>query len=134
MVVKKGFSEEEIKHYENMVGIIIDGDAKKKQELDNVARLSIAQAKVNMPTADKETLVTFFASISFLMAHLMTAQVKNIAEIVESTFDGYTVAAAHIMGAYDVDGTEVPVKREGAKRADTAFPVTGDDKNTGQYL
>ena len=131
MAVKPDFGEAETEHYKNMVGVIINGDPKKKRELDDAARLSIAQAKKSMPTADSETLVTFFSSIAFLMAHLMNTQVKHVADIIEATFDSYTIAAAHVMGVYDVEGTEVPVKRERAKsKADTP----PDDHNTGQYL
>jgi hypothetical protein len=133
MAVKRDFTEPEIDHYKKMVGIIIDGDEKKKRELDDAARLSVAQAKKSMPGADPATLVTFFSSVAFLMAHLMNAQVKHVAEIIEATFDNYTVAAAHVIGAYDVDGSEVPVKREAAARK-TAMPATGSDEHTGQYL
>lgn len=125
----KPFSESEIEHYRAMVGLIINGDAKKKREVDDQARLAIAQAKKNMPTADNETLVTFFASIAFLMAHLMTVQVKNLTELMESTFDGYTIAAAHLMKSYDIDGDEIPVKRDYAGPSPVA-----DDINIGQYL
>lgn len=134
MTAKPDFGEQELEHYKTMVGMIIDGDSKKKREMDDVARLSIAQAKRNMPTADDETLVTFFASIAFLMAHLMNTPVKSIAEVVESTFDGYTVAAAHIIGAYDIEGGEVPVKRELKQQPDTPSTDANPGPNTGLYL
>lgn len=135
MAASSVFTEHELEHYKKMVAVIIDGDQKKKRELDDTARLSIAQAKKSMPTADRETLVTFFSSIAFLMAHLMTTQVRSIAEVIESTFDSYTVAAAHVMGAYDVDGSEMPVRPEPATGpADAAASSPGDDRNTGLYL
>jgi hypothetical protein len=128
---KPEFSAAELEHYKAMVGIIINGDTNKKQELDGAARLAIAQAKKSMPTAETETLVTFFASIAFMLAHLMTTQVKNIGEVIENTFDSYTVAAAHIMGAYDIEGSEMPIKPEPPK---DQYAASTNDTNTGLYL
>jgi len=72
------------------------------------------------------------------MAHLMATQVKNVAEVVEATFDGYTVAAAHIMGCYDVDGDEVPARPEPDRPAkaerDAAADAELDELTKRQYL
>lgn len=113
-VPKPVFSAEELERYKAVVGFIIDGNEEKKKRMDIDVRLAIATAKKQMPAADDEILVSFFSSVAFMAAHLANVKVKDIAEIIEQTFDLYSVATAHVMGAYDIEGDEVPVKPETA--------------------
>ena len=109
---KPKLSKDEMNYYKQMVGMIIAGDEEKKRRMDGIARMSIAKAKQEMPNADPEVLVSFFSSIAYLVAHIMAAPLRNVTTILETTFDTYTVAAAHEAGAYDIDGQEVPVRPE----------------------
>ena len=128
------FSEQELKYYKNMVGLIIDGDPDTKKKMDGIVRMCIAKAKQQMPNADKQTLVAFFASVAFVAGNILGAPVRSVGTIVESLFDQYTIAAAHEMGAYDIEGSDVPTRPEPAAGGRDPELEAELDKHVGQYL
>jgi len=109
-MTKSKLTDEERKHYREVIALIIEGDAEQKKRVDNAARLQLASLRSAMPNADTETLVVFMLSMAAFMAKLMTTPLMALAESVEQVFDNNVVAVAHAVGAYDVDDpSDLPV-------------------------
>lgn len=126
---KPVFSDKAIGYYRKLVGCIIDGEQEERDRLYEVARLAIFTARKEMPRADTETLVSFFTSIAYLMAHIMSSQVQDVATMLRNTFNSYTIAAAHLMEAIDMEDDTVPARQEPDKGQDAE-----DSRDTGMYL
>jgi hypothetical protein len=102
------FSQDEKDHYSRMVGMIIGGNRNKKAALDSSARLALAAVRASMPGITDDMLVAFLASVAVILARILASPLQDAAGVAETVFDNYTLAAASVMGAYDMDSPEVP--------------------------
>ena len=129
---EKPFSEREREHYRQMVALIIDGDPEAKRKLDNLARVQLAAVRQTLPDADNETIVTFLASMAFIMARLMATPFGEVSEMVHAVFNNNVTAAAHAMGAYNLDDPDdIPASSGETKPGP---PRAQSDLLTGMYL
>jgi hypothetical protein len=128
------FTDEELGHYRQMVAMIIDNDPVKKKRVDTMARLQLATVKQAFPDATDDTVVTFLASVAVVLARLLATPMGEIAEIARGVFDNNMVAAAHVMGAYDIDGDFIPQQEDQGETAPDTSTTEFANRNTGLYL
>jgi hypothetical protein len=96
-------------YFRDLVAMILENDAAKKEKIDARARAQIEAVKEQIPgSPGDETLVVFLVSVAFTMAKLMATPVQDVGELMERIFDNNVVAAASLMGVYDLDSKEVP--------------------------
>jgi hypothetical protein len=98
----------ELEYYRNLVAKIIDNDAEKKKMIDERVRTQIAMVKQQLPDADDNTLIVFLISVAFMIAKIMATPLVEAADLTERIFDNNVIAAAVVMGAYDLDSDEMP--------------------------
>lgn len=133
---KKPATREEIaEYYGNLVGLVLDGDEKKKATYDACATKILTGLHTSFPTLSDTVLGTFAASVSHMFAQAMTVQARDLSEFLTHTFDEYLITAAVLFGGYDVNSPDMPKAPEAkpvAEEPHAAAPV--DDYRPGQYL
>lgn len=106
------FTDDEVTHYRQMAAMIISNDEEKKKRVDRFARLQLATIKAALPGSDDEVVVTFLVSVAIAVARVLATPLSDVAELVHHIFDQNMIAAAHVMKAYDIESTDVPVWEE----------------------
>jgi hypothetical protein len=101
-------AEETRDYYANLVALIINGDAEKKAKLDVCATKLLTVARTTYPTLADKTLAGFMSSTAYLVAQTMTLQARDLSDFLEHTFNDYMTVAAVLVGAYNLESTDVP--------------------------
>jgi hypothetical protein len=122
------FAEDEVTHYRQLAAMILNNDKLKKERLDKFARLQLATVRSVLPGADDDIVVTFLVSVAIMVARVLAAPVADAAELGHQVFDQNMIAAAHVMGAYNIDSSDIPLWKEPKPE-----PEPGDS-GTGMYL
>lgn len=114
-----GFTAAEKEHYANMARMIIaDGDEDRRADLNKTARQALASVRASLPQADDDdVLVMYFAGVALIMARLLAAPLQDAAVLAESVFNNYTLAAAAVMGVYEMQSGTVPAPPDPAPDA-----------------
>lgn len=121
------YTATDMEYYRNLVAMIIDNDAEKKKVIDERARAQIANVKQQLPDVDDNALIVFLISVAFMVAKIMSTPLQEAGELVERIFDNNVVAAAVVMGAYDIDSDEMPLATRPESQEPAAEPMSPEE-------
>ena len=139
------FTNMDKEFYGKMAGVLVKGDPQIKKGYDEAIKIVLGAMKKAMPLATNEMLAEFSSSIAMVIAQVMRSPMQSASEVLQTVFDEYTMVTAQLIGAYDVESSEVPnVSAEDvlksmtseAQRAEAKTLVEKDDYNfgSGMYL
>ena len=132
--------------YSKMAGALIKGDPDLKKGYDEAIKIVLGAMKKAMPLATDEMLAEFSSAISMVMAQVMRSPMQSASEVLQTVFNEYAMVTAQLIGAYNVESSEVPnVSAEDvlktmtseAQRAEGSTArakLESDDYGFGQYI
>jgi hypothetical protein len=134
---REDISEEAMAAYKRAAEAVLAAGPEDRGEVNKQIAEVIKDAKESWPTMSENDLASFFQSQSMLMTTLGHMNVMKLSMAIDLVFRNCTLAAAAIVGAYDLDDTESP-KRDLDELAEEAIKANEEfnlpDSNTGMYL
>ena len=104
--------------YGKMAGMLVKGDPELKKGYDEAIKIVLGAMKKAMPLATNEMLAEFSSSIAMVVAQVMRSPMQSASEVLQSVFNEYAMVTAQLIGAYDVESSDVPnVSAEEALKA-----------------
>ena len=94
--------------YGKMARMLVKGDPELKKGYDEAIKIVLGAMKKAMPLATNEMLAEFSSSIAMVVAQVMRSPMQSASEVLQSVFNEYAMVTAQLIGAYDVESSDVP--------------------------
>lgn len=135
---REEMSDEAIAAYKRAAEAVIAAGPEDRGAVNEQIKAVIQDAKGAWPSMSDDDLASFFQSQSMLMTSLAHMNVMNLSTAIDIIFRNCTLAAAVVVGAYDLEDTESP-KRNLDELAEEAMKANENfEQETkpwpGQYL
>jgi len=97
-------------HYRKVAERVIAEQPDKREDLNERAKTVLESLRESVPDASDETLTMFLRHLAMLTAALSVMRIDTLVTTLDNTFNSTTLAAANLLGVYDLDDTASPVK------------------------
>ena len=97
-------------HYRKVAERVVADRPDKREKLNEGAKQVIETLRESVPDASEETLIMFLRHLSMMTAAFSVLRIDSLVAALDNTFNSTTLAAANLLGVYDLDDTESPVK------------------------
>lgn len=95
-----------VEHYKAMAETILATSTRTRERCNESAASALAGLRHDFPEVTDETMFLILAELGMMIAMISRLPAGTISDTLDTMFSNVTLAAAHVIGAYDLGDTE----------------------------